>query len=103
MFRAFFRKLLLVLIISSASAQTENEGIPPYNIKTVSFVQNGQNVIPIFQLGEGFQLQFDDLYGNEANYYYEITHCDYNWKPSDIPKSEYLQGFDGQRIQEYTN
>jgi hypothetical protein len=67
------------------------------------FIQNDQNVIPIFSLGSGFQLQFDDLYGNEANFYYEIIHCDYNWKPSEIPKNEYLQGFDNQRIQNYTN
>jgi hypothetical protein len=55
------------------------------------------------KLGEGFQLQFDDLFGNEANYYYEIIHCDYNWNPTAIPKNEYLEGFDNQRIQEYTN
>ncbi|WP_338408853.1 DUF5103 domain-containing protein [uncultured Flavobacterium sp.] len=103
MLRVFFRKTFLIFIITTVTAQTEKEVIPPYNIKTVTFVQNGQNVIPIFQLGNGFQLQFDDLYGNEANYYYEIIHCDYNWNPSEIPKSDYLQGFDGQRIQEYTN
>ena len=103
MTKPFFKIILFLFLIQSSIAQTENEVIPPYNIKTVSFVQNGQNAIPIFKLGEGFQLQFDDLFGNEANYYYEIIHCDYNWNPSEIPKSEYLQGFDNQRIQEYTN
>ena len=98
-----FSLLLLLFSTYYSFAQVENEVAPPYNIKTVSFTQNNQNVIPIFKLGEGFQLQFDDLFGNEANYYYEITHCDYNWKPSEIPKSEYLQGFDNQRIADYTN
>jgi hypothetical protein len=93
----------MLFSIQSSFAQTVNEVVPPYNIKTTSFIQNNQNQIPIFKLGEGFQLQFDDLYGNEANYYYEIVHCDYNWAPSEIPKSDYLQGFDNQRIQEYTN
>jgi hypothetical protein len=79
-----FRKIILLLVIASATAQVENEIPPPFNIKTVSFIQNDQNVIPIFSLGSGFQLQFDDLYGNEANFYYEIIHCDYNWKPSEI-------------------
>jgi thiamine pyrophosphokinase len=23
----------------------------------------------------------------ETNFYYEIIHCDYNWKPSEIPKT----------------
>ena len=103
MLGSFFRKTALFFIITSATAQTVLEVIPPFNIKTISFVQNGQNEIPIFKLGEGFQLQFDDLYGNEANYYYEIVHCDYNWIPTEIPKNEYLLGFDNQRIQEYTN
>lgn len=98
-----FRILILLFIFTSATAQVENEVAPPFNIKTVSFFQNNQNVVPVFPLGSGFQLQFDDLFGNEADYYYEIIHCDYNWKPSDIPKNEYLQGFDNQRIQDYTN
>jgi hypothetical protein len=83
-----------------ATAQVENEIVPPYNIKTVSFVQNKQNVVPIFQLGDAFELQFDDLYGTDASYFYEIVHCDYDWKPSEIQKQDYLQGFDNQRVQE---
>jgi hypothetical protein len=84
-------------------AQAENEIAPQYNIKTASFVQNNENVVPIFRLGDQFEFQFDDLFGNEADYYYEIKHCDYNWVPTDIPKSEYLSGFDGQKIQEAVN
>lgn len=103
MLKALFQKIVLLFIITSATAQVEKEIAPPYNIKTISFVQSDQNIIPIFKLGEGFQLQFDDLFGNEADYYYEITHCDYNWNPTEIPKSEYLKGFDNQRISDYTN
>jgi len=103
MLNSFFRKIILLLIITSATAQVENEVPPPFSIKTVSFIQNNQNVVPIFPLGTGFQLQFDDLFGNEADYYYEIIHCDYNWNHSEIPKNEYLQGFDNQRIQNYNN
>lgn len=103
MLYSFFQKIILLSIITSATAQVENEIVPPFNIKTVSFIQSNQNAVPIFQLGSGFQLQFDDLFGNEADYYYEIIHCDYNWNHSEIPKSEYLQGFDNQRIQNYNN
>ena len=99
MLRYLFQTLVLSCF-TLATAQVENEIVPPYNIKTVSFVQNNQNVVPIFQLGDAFQLQFDDLYGNDASYFYEIVHCDYNWNPSDIQKRDYLQGFDNQRIQE---
>lgn len=99
-----FQKLLLVFIFTSATAQeVQTEVTPPYNIKTVSFVQGGSNVVPIFELGATFELQFDDLFGNEANYYFEITHCDYNWKPTGIPKTDYILGFDNQRITDYSN
>lgn len=81
----------------------EKEINPPYNIKTVTFVQNGQNTIPVFRMNDTFQFQFDDLYGDEANYFYTLTHCDYDWKPSQLSKSEYIDGFDDQRIQNYTN
>lgn len=103
MLNSILRKIVLLLAFTSATAQVQSEIAPPYNIKTVSFVQGGQNIVPIFELGSEIQLQFDDLFGNEADYYYEITHCNYNWIPSDIPKTEYLQGFDGQRITNYTN
>jgi hypothetical protein len=103
MFKNIFRKIALLFIVTSAVAQTQTEIIPPYNIKTVSFVQSNENVVPIFKLGDGFQFQFDDLFGNEANYYFEIVHCDYDWNPTDIPKTDYMKGFDGQRIQEYEN
>ena len=103
MFKKIFFTLSLFLIPILVLSQIEKEVPPPYNIKTISFVQNDQNAIPLFQLDDGFQLQFDDLYGNEANYYYTITHCDYDWKPSQLAKTEYLNGFDDQRIQDYTN
>lgn len=101
--KSFLFQLILLLVFSISIAQTEKEIVPPYNIKTVSFVQNGQNMVPLFRLGDSFQLQFDDLYGNEANYYYLFVHCDYDWKPSQLSKNEFLKGFDEQRIQDYTN
>lgn len=82
-------------------SQVEKEVVPPYNIKTITFFQNGQNVIPIFQLGDSFQIEFDDLYGDESNYFYQIVHCDYDWQPSQLSKAEFINGFDDQRIQEY--
>ncbi len=101
-----FKNLLLIFIFASATAQAQGiqtEIIPPYNIKTVSFVQNGSNVVPIFELGDTFSFQFDDLFASEANYYFEVIHCDYNWKPTDIPKTDYITGFDNQRITDYSN
>jgi len=103
MFKCFFSKIAVLFIVTTAVAQTETEVVPPYNIKTATFVQSNENVVPLFKLGDGFQFQFDDLFGKEANYYFEIVHCDYDWKPTDIPKTDYMTGFDGQRIIQYEN
>jgi hypothetical protein len=77
-----FRKIIL-LVIASATA-VENEIPPPFNIKFPLF----RTIKMLFQysLGSGFQLQFDDLYGNEAISIMKL-HCDYNWKPSEILKT----------------
>jgi hypothetical protein len=103
MIKSILTALLMLLLTSNITAQAEKEIAPPFHIKTITFVQNRQNIVPVFQLGDSFQLQFDDLHGNEANYYYQIVHCDYDWKQSQLSVNEYMRGFDNQRIIDYTN
>jgi len=103
MFKKRIFTFIFIIISGLIFSQKEKEITPPYYIKTVSFIQNKQNVIPIFRLGDNFQFVFDDLHGSEANYFYTLTHCDYDWKPSQLVKQEYITGFDDQRIQDYTN
>ena len=100
--KKFVLLFVFLLAFFTVSAQ-EVEVNPPFHIKTISFVQGNQNSIPIFQLGDSFQLQFDDLHGTEDNYYYHITHCDYNWKQSQLSINEFLTGFNDQRIINYSN
>lgn len=96
--------ILLINLLTSvyAIAQT-TEVAPPYNIKTVSFRNGGYNMIPIFKMGEKFTFEFDDLFGNNSDYYFTIVHCDTQWQPSNILKQDYLQGNDGVRIFNYEN
>ncbi|WP_103864286.1 DUF5103 domain-containing protein [Aquimarina sp. I32.4] len=58
---------------------------------------------PILKLGEPLKLSFDDINGDEADYYYRIRHCNFNWSPSSLYKNEYLNGFDEIRILNYEN
>lgn len=99
------KKIFFVLFCLTIKmfGQVENEINPPYHIKTVSFVQEGNNVIPFFRLGERFEFHFDDLYGTEEDYYYTITQYNYDWTPSILAKPEYLRGVDNQRIINYHN
>lgn len=101
--KIYFLSLIILYFYTGQTFAQEKEIDPPYNIKTVTFVQNNQNTTPIFRMNDNFQFQFDDLYGDEANYFYTITHCDYDWKPSQLSKAEYIDGFDDQRIQSHTN
>lgn len=95
--------VLLIFSITKSFTQVVTETQQPYNIKTITFVQNQNNVVPIFSLGEAFELNFDDLYGTEDDYFYIITHHNYNWTPSQLSKNEYIDGLDDQRIQNYEN
>ena len=96
--------LFFLLIHCFIFSQAGIEQDPSFNIKTISFRVNGNNVIPFFKLGETFELSFDDLYGDEADYYYTITQYNYDWSaPSDLGKVEYLNGMDNQRIITYEN
>ena len=102
MFRPIIATFVVLFNIISFG-QSLKETHPPFNIKTISFQQNNENVIPIFRLGDVFKFSFDDLFMDEANYYYTITHCDYDWKPSQLAINEYILGFDNQRIIDYEN
>lgn len=99
------KKVLLsfLFLVTTLLFAQEREVIPPYHIKTITFVQANQNVFPMIKLGDNFQFQFDDLHGTEDNYYYKLTHCDYNWKQSQLSINEYITGFNEQRIINYTN
>ena len=99
------KKLLgcLLGLISYCSVFAQAELAPPFNIKSIQLKSTNTSLVPYFRLGESMELSFDDLYGDEANYYYTIQHCDYDWQPSQLVKSEYLRGFDDIRIQTYEN
>ncbi|GAA4290097.1 type IX secretion system plug protein [Aestuariibaculum suncheonense] len=84
-------------------AQVEEVNPPDY-IKTINFKGNTpETQLPILKLGEYVNLEFDALNGNEDDYYYKIEHFNHDWTPSVLFKSEYLNGFDNQRIRNYQN
>src|SRR5690606_32766436 len=77
---------------------------PPDYIKTIAFKSNTpESQLPILKLGESLVLEFDALNGNEDDYYYTIEHYNHDWTPSVLIKSEYLEGYDNQRIRTYQN
>ncbi len=100
------KKIVIILIVFNylhSFSQVSAEVNPPFNIKSVAFVQNNLPVVPYFKLGESFELVFDDLYGNEANYYYVVNQYTHDWQPTELVKQEYLKGMDNLRILNYQN
>ncbi|MHA7943054.1 type IX secretion system plug protein [Formosa sp. 3Alg 14/1] len=97
--------LLISLIYNLGFSQVEYETAPPDYIGTITFKgQTDISVLPIINLGDPVQLEFDVLNGNEDDYYYTIEHFNYDWTPStNLMRSEYIDGFDKQRIVNYEN
>lgn len=95
--------LLSVFFAASVFAQVQEEVGPPNHIKSIIFRGPTEDQFPIVQIGEPFYLEFDDLTASEQDYYYKIVHCDYNWTPSALLKSQFLEGVDNQRIVTYEN
>lgn len=85
-------------------AQPIEEKAPPENIKSIIFKSDAEgDQFPIVKLGQSVQLSFDDLYADEMDYYYRIKYCNYDWTPSKLLKSQYLDGIDDQRVANYEN
>ncbi len=102
---ALLRSLSLFLLFAPQIIFSQIvEKVEPSYISTIQFRGNtDQSQLPIINLGSRLQLSFDALNGEEEDYYYTITHHNFDWSPSDLSKSEYLDGFDDVRIQDYQN
>lgn len=95
---------IFILFTSIILGQVENEINPPDYIKTINFKGNTpESQLPILKLGDNLVLEFDALNSDEPDFYYKIEHFNYDWTPSVLVKSEYLRGFDNQRIRDYEN
>ena len=97
--------LFLFISSSTLTAQVVKETLPPNYIRSIQLSGDAKNTYgnPVLKLGESLILEFDDIIGDEADYFYTISHHNYDWSPTKLAKSEYLIGFDDIRILNYTN
>lgn len=90
--------------VQSSYSQIIQEINPPDFIKTITIRDdNNPSQFPIIELGNTLELEFDVLNGLEEDYYYKINHYNFNWTKSDLTKSEYLSGYDNNKIYNYKN
>lgn len=81
----------------------ENAEYSP-DIKTVRLCPAGsENGYPILLLGKETQLElsFDDLSANQRDLYYTFEHCTYDWLPSNMAYSFYIEGAQYEIINEF--
>ena len=91
--------LCIPLILSS-----QEQISTPDHIKTILFRPNSPNMYsPFVKIGEKLHLSFDDLSANQQEFTYQIEHYDFDWNPSNLMETEYINGFANDRIRNYEN
>lgn len=87
----FFLFFILTFTVRAQSNVIVN---PPDNIKSIILSsQQTNDYTPIIKFGEQFTLEFDDLDATQEGYTYKIEHYDYNWNPSNLTTTEYINGY----------
>ncbi len=104
-------RLFFLLVLATGTVLAQNNQLRNINyiyephIQTVQFHPvSAELAPPIVRLREGqpLRLAFDDMEGDTKNYSYSIIHCDRNWQPSALSEMEYLNGFQGELIRDFT-
>jgi hypothetical protein len=104
---------VILLLISGTSYAQLDELLPKIEFKNKVYsedihtplVHKGDDQLsaPIIELNSSdfISIRFDDFSLDMKNYKFTFVHCTYDWKPSDIPVFEYLEGFETGDILEY--
>ena len=98
--------LILFVLTSLLSSAQQPDFIYKDNIRTVKLIKAGDMYsYPIITLfgPDVLELHFDDLDGDVKNYYYTYQLCDVDWTPSTLFSSDYIRGFQSNRIYTYRN
>ena len=93
-----------VLLVFTGISQNNVIRNPPDQIKSIVLRSKlTNNYTPIIRLGESFTLEFDDLSYDQEEYTYKIEHYDYDWKPSGLIGTEYINGYASDYIRDFEN
>lgn len=105
-----YKTLFTLLLGFGFSATTLANNLPienrvyDDNLHTVQLRRNGElGAIRYIPLGamNTMQLSFDDFHADFTNYNYTFLHCNADWTPSDLMKSEYLATYQQDIIRDY--
>jgi hypothetical protein len=96
--------LFAFLSLAVTPAKAQHSTVDPPHIKTVIFKPVAVNAYaPIIPQNGSLMLSFDDLNADEADYWYRVTHCEFDGSPSRLATTEYIDGYAEDRIRTYEN
>jgi len=104
----YLKSTLAVFIILCAFSLCAQDGIVyedrvfDEKIKSVQLYINGQPaIVPIIGRNGTLTLRFDEMSDDANEFFYQVIHCDRYWQASDLEEIEYIDGFNGEEIQNY--
>lgn len=100
-----FLSIFALLFAWTTSALAQESGVYIDNLKSLRVEVNGAwDSEPVVNLGgrNWVEISFDDLQHTYVRYTYTITHCNADWEQSELMESDYMDGFNGMRIEDYT-
>ena len=97
--------IFVILLISSLlKGQVLRDTVAYEYLKTVQIAPVGAPLdFPAYELGvkNGLEFSFDDMAYEWNNYAYKIFHCTKDWEKSDLLINQYLDGFDGNYLNDF--
>ncbi len=96
----YFFVFLFSLVAHTSFTQVKE----PDHIKSIQLKPLGQNNFSIIiPFGRTIQLDFDDLEGDQKDYYYKIEMMNHDWTPSRLLSNQYINGFQSDLIRDVEN
>ena len=94
----------VVFITASATPSDTSEGVFDPRFRTVKTSVEGAFMLPpVIRLGteDRISINFDEIGEDNSYLEYRLIHCDADWQPSRLVESEYLDGFNSARIEDF--
>lgn len=98
--------LLILLLLTCPTLQAQQNMVNSNSINTLQVMVNGEwGSVPIITLGsdDRLEISFDEMSHNYHRYTYYLSHCNADWSPSSLFEIDYLDGINGQQIEDYEN
>ena len=88
------KKIFLSFFILFGLSNNFAQQTAPNYIKSIQLRPLGDNVFNhIVPLGKTLELSFDDLKGDQKDYYYKLELMTHDWKKSNLIANQYIEGF----------